>query len=100
MAAAVLGHDHRCGWRASWPGSTTQVAVEEAVEASVLLRSPASWAMTSLRAPAGQERCYYDLGAARRAALHRRAAGLLGGERSLAHRVAAAAVPTRPWPST
>lgn len=69
------------------------VALEQAVGASVLAEVQGSWVMTSRSCTLWSGALSTHLGAARRTALHRRAAGLLSGERSLAHRVAAAAGP-------
>jgi DNA-binding NarL/FixJ family response regulator len=95
MAAAVLGQRSPLRLAGELAGiDDPQVAAEEAVESSVLVQVPGELGDDiSFVHPLVRSAVYHDLGAARRAALHRRAAGLLGGERSLAHRVAAAAGP-------
>ena len=95
MAAAVLGQRSPLRLAAELAGiEDPPVALDEAAGASVLAEVPGElgddiWFVH----PLVRSAVYYDLGAARRTALHRRAAGLLSGERSLAHRVAAAAGP-------
>ena len=95
MAAAVLGQRSPLRLAGELAGiEDPQVAVEQAADASVLAEVPGELGDDiSFVHPLVRSAVYYDLGAARRTALHRRAAGLLGGERSLAHRVAAAAGP-------
>ena len=95
MAAAVLGQRSPLRLAGELAGiDDPSVAVEEAAGASVLVQVPGELGDDiSFVHPLVRSAVYYDLGAARRAALHRRAAGLLSGERSLAHRVAAAAGP-------
>jgi len=95
MAAAVLGQRSPLRLAGELAGiDDPPVALEQAVGASVLAEVPGELGDDiSFVHPLVRSAVYYDLGAARRAALHRRAAGLLGGERSLAHRVAAAAGP-------
>ena len=99
MAAAVLGQRSPLHLVAELAGiEDPPVAVEQAAGASVLVQVPGELGDDiSFVHPLVRSAVYYDLGAARRTALHRRAAGLLSGERSLAHRVAAAAGPTKPW---
>ena len=95
MAAAVLGQRSPLRLAGELAGiDDPQVAVEQAAGASVLAEVPGELGDDiSFVHPLVRSAVYYDLGAARRTVLHRRAAGLLGGERSLAHRVAAAAGP-------
>jgi len=95
MAAAVLGQRSSLRLAGELAGiEDPQAAVEQAAGASVLAEVPGELGEDiSFVHPLVRSAVYYDLGAARRMALHRRAAGLLGGERSLAHRVAAAAGP-------
>ena len=95
MAAAVLGQRSPLRLAGELAGiDDPPVALEEAVESSVLVQVPGELGDDiSFVHPLVRSAVYHDLGAARRAALHRRAASLLGGERSLAHRVAAAAGP-------
>ncbi len=95
MAAAVLGQRSPLRLAGELAGiDDPPVALEQAAAASVLAEVPGELGDDiSFVHPLVRSAVYYDLGAARRAALHRRAAGLLGGERSLAHRVAAAAGP-------
>ena len=95
MAVAVLGPRSPLRLAGELAGiDDPQVAVEEAVESSVLVQVPGELGDdVSFVHPLVRSAVYHDLGIARRAALHRRAASLLGGERSLAHRVAAAAGP-------
>ena len=95
MAAAVLGQRSPLRLAGELAGiDDPPVAAEQAVDASVLAEVPGELGDDiSFVHPLVRSAVYYDLGAARRTALHRRAAGLLGGERSLAHRVAAAAGP-------
>ena len=95
MAAAVLGQRSPLPLAGELAGiDDPLVAVEQAAGASVLVQVPGELGDDiSFVHPLVRSAVYYDLGAARRTALHRRAAGLLGGERSLAHRVAAAAGP-------
>jgi len=95
MAAAVLGQRSPLRLAGELAGiDDPPVALEQAAAASVLAEVPGELGDDiSFVHPLVRSAVYYDLGAARRAALHRRAAGLLSGERSLAHRVAAAAGP-------
>ena len=95
MAAAVLGPRSPLRLAGELAGiDDPPVALEQAAAASVLAEVPGELGDDiSFVHPLVRSAVYYDLGAARRAALHRRAAGLLSGERSLAHRVAAAAGP-------
>jgi DNA-binding NarL/FixJ family response regulator len=95
MAAAVLGQRSPLRLAGELAGlGDPQVAVEQAAGASVLVQVPGELGDDiSFVHPLVRSAVYYDLGAARRTALHRRAAGLLSGEHSLAHRVAAAAGP-------
>ena len=95
MAAAVLGPRSPLRLAGELAGiDDPPVALEEAAAASVLAEVPGELGDDiSFVHPLVRSAVYYDLGAARRAAMHRRAAGLLSGERSLAHRVAAAAGP-------
>ncbi len=95
MAVAVLGQRSPLRLAGELAGiDDPQVAAEEAVESSVLVQVPGELGDDiSFVHPLVRSAVYHDLGIARRAALHRRAASLLGGERSLAHRVAAAAGP-------
>ena len=95
MAAAVLGQRSPLHLAGELAGiDDPPVALEQAAGASVLAEVPGELGDDiSFVHPLVRSAVYYDLGAARRAALHRRATGLLGGERSLAHRVAAAAGP-------
>ncbi len=95
MAAAVLGQRSPLHLAGELAGiDDPPVALEQAAGASVLVQVPGELGDDiSFVHPLVRSAVYYDLGAARRAALHRRAAGLLSGERSLAHRVAAAAGP-------
>ena len=95
MAAAVLGPRSPLHLAGELAGiDDPPVALEQAAAASVLAEVPGELGDDiSFVHPLVRSAVYYDLGAARRAALHRRAAGLLSGERSLAHRVAAAAGP-------
>jgi len=86
MAAAVLGPRSPLRLAGELAGiDDPPVALEEAAAASVLAEVPGELGDDiSFVHPLVRSAVYYDLGAARRAALHRRAAGLLGGERSLA----------------
>jgi DNA-binding CsgD family transcriptional regulator/tetratricopeptide (TPR) repeat protein len=95
MAAAVLGQRSPLRLAGELAGiDDPPVAAEQAAAASVLVQVPGELGDDiSFVHPLVRSAVYHDLGAARRTALHRRAAGLLGGERSLAHRVAAAAGP-------
>ncbi|HXZ75899.1 MAG TPA: AAA family ATPase, partial [Streptosporangiaceae bacterium] len=95
MAAAVLGQRSPLRLAGELAGiDDPPVAAEEAAGASVLVQVPGELGDDiSFVHPLVRSAVYHDLGIARRAALHRRAASLLGGERSLAHRVAAAAGP-------
>ena len=95
MAAAVLGPRSPLHLAGELAGiDDPPVALEQAAAASVLAEVPGELGDDiSFVHPLVRSAVYYDLGAARRVALHRRAAGLLSGERSLAHRVAAAAGP-------
>ena len=95
MAAAVLGQRSPLRLAGELAGiEDPPVALEQAAAASVLVQVPGELGDDiSFVHPLVRSAVYHDLGAARRTALHRRAAGLLGGERSLAHRVAAAAGP-------
>jgi DNA-binding NarL/FixJ family response regulator len=95
MAAAVLGQRSPLRLAGELAGiDDPQVAVEQAAGASVLVQVPGELGDDiSFVHPLVRSAVYYDLGAARRMALHRRAAGLLSGEHSLAHRVAAAVGP-------
>ncbi len=95
MAVAVLGPRSPLHLAGELAGiDDPQVAAEQAVGASVLVQVPGELGDDiSFVHPLVRSAVYHDLGIARRAALHRRAAGLLGGQRSLAHRVAAAAGP-------
>ena len=97
MAAAVLGQRSPLRLAGELAGiDGPQVAAEEAVQSSVLVQVPGELGDDiSFVHPLVRSAVYHDLGIARRAALHRRAACLLGGERSLAHRVAAAAGPDK-----
>ena len=95
MAAAVLGPRSPLRLAGELAGiDDPPVALEQAADASVLAEVPGELGDDiSFVHPLVRSAVYHDLGIARRAALHRRAASLLGGERSLAHRVAAAAGP-------
>ena len=95
MAVAVLGPRSPLRLAGELAGiEDPQVAAEQAVESSVLVQVPGELGDDiSFVHPLVRSAVYHDLGIARRTALHRRAASLLGGERSLAHRVAAAAGP-------
>jgi ATP/maltotriose-dependent transcriptional regulator MalT len=95
MAAAVLGQRSPLHLASELAGiDDPQVALEQAAGASVLVQVPGELGDDiAFVHPLVRSAVYHDLGAARRTALHRRAAGLLGGEHSLAHRVAAAAGP-------
>jgi len=95
MAAAVLGQRSPLRLAGELAGiDDPPVAAEQAAGASVLVQVPGELGDDiSFVHPLVRSAVYHDLGAARRMALHRRAASLLGGERSLAHRVAAAAGP-------
>ena len=92
-AAAVLGQ--RCPLALAVQLASTADplgALDQAVSASLLVEEGAGTEVAFAH-PLVWSAVYGDLGAARRRELHARAASLTGGERALAHRVAAAAGP-------
>ena len=95
MAAAVLGQRSPLHLAVELAGiKDPAVALDRAIAASVLVEAPGELGGDiSFVHPLVRSAVYHDLGAAHRTELHRRAAGLLSGERSLAHRLAAAAGP-------
>ncbi len=95
MADAVLGQRSPLHLAVELAGiKDPAVALDHAVAASVLVEAPGELGGDiSFVHPLVRSAVYHDLGAAHRTELHRRAADLLSGERSLAHRVAAAAGP-------
>ncbi len=98
-AAAVLGQHSTLVDVAAVAGTTGATAVTgpaaalgEAERAGILLEeeTPSGWRLSFPHLLVRQA-VYGELGAERRRALHRRAAAVIGGEDSLAHRTAAAA---------
>ncbi|HMK98174.1 MAG TPA: AAA family ATPase [Acidimicrobiales bacterium] len=94
-AAAVLGQRCPLALAVQLAGLDDPVdALDQAVNASLLAEGPGELGTDiSFVHPLVWSAVYHDLGPARRRQLHKRAAGLLKGERSLAHRVAAATGP-------
>jgi DNA-binding CsgD family transcriptional regulator len=92
-AAAVLGEHSTLVDAAAVAGTTdAAAALGEAERAGILLEeeTPAGWRVSFPHLLVRQA-VYAGLGAKRRRALHLRAAAIVGGENSLAHRTAAAA---------
>jgi len=91
-AAAVLGeHGRLVDVAALADTPAPEVALGEAERAGLLLeqQTPAGWRVT-FGHPLVRQALYDGLGGERRRELHRRAAAIVGGEESLAHRSAAA----------
>jgi DNA-binding CsgD family transcriptional regulator len=90
-AAAVLGQRCPLAVAVRLAGIDDPLeALEQTVNASLLVEEPGEWGSEiSFMHPLVWSAVYDDLGPARRRELHRRAAGLVEGERALAHRVAA-----------
>jgi DNA-binding NarL/FixJ family response regulator/tetratricopeptide (TPR) repeat protein len=92
-AAAVLGEHSRLVDVAALAGAPAPAArLGEAERAGILLEqeTPSGWRV-SFAHPLVRQAVYGDLGGERRRELHLRAARILGGEESLAHRTAGAA---------
>lgn len=95
IASAVLGRRSPLALALELAGIDDPLdALEQTVNASLLVEEPGELGTDlSFVHPLVWSAIYHDLGPARRRELHRRAAGLVVGERSLAHRVAAATGP-------
>jgi DNA-binding CsgD family transcriptional regulator len=95
VAAAVLGGDCELADAAALAGLADPLpALQEAIGQRLLTEPPtAGWRRVAFPHALIRTAVYQDIGVARRAALHRAAAGLTSGSTALAHRVAGCSGP-------